>query len=100
LGTRKRPIVTFSHHLHRALRQRSQEGAPVVLREHARVEADDDAFVLLGADEAADALAEFEDGFGERVVAEGVAAKGLPLPLRWLLCVHERDCRTARSFFE
>ena len=54
-----------SHHLHRALRQGAEEGAPVVLGEDARVEDDDDAFVLLGADEAADALAEFEDGFGE-----------------------------------
>jgi len=51
-----------SHNLHRALRQRTEEGAAVILREHARVEDYDDAFVLLGPDEATDALAEFEDG--------------------------------------
>ena len=44
-----------SHHLHRTLRQRAEEGAAVVLGEDARFEDDDDAFVLLGADDSHDA---------------------------------------------
>lgn len=38
------------------------------------VEDDDDSFIAGGADEAADALSEFEDGFREGVIAEGVSA--------------------------
>ena len=46
------PIIfgpPVSHHLHRTLRQGAEEGVAVVLGEDARVEDDDDAFVLLGA---------------------------------------------------
>ncbi len=53
-----------------AARLGAEEGVAVVLGEDARVEDDDDAFVLLGADEAADALAELEEGFGERAIAK------------------------------
>ena len=40
----------------------------------AGVEDDDDSFVLFGADESSEALFEFEDGFGELIVEEGVPA--------------------------
>lgn len=40
------------------------------------VEDDDDAGVGFGADEAAETLFEFDDGFGEGVVVEGVSAGG------------------------
>src|SRR4029434_6678820 len=61
-------------HLHRALRQRPEKRLAVLLRQDARVEDDDDALVLLCADEAPDALAKFENRFGERILGEGVAA--------------------------
>ena len=51
-----------------------EEGAAVDFGEDAGVEDDGDAFIAFGADEAADALAEFEDGFGDAVFCEGVAA--------------------------
>ena len=35
-----------SHHLHRTLRQRAEECVPVVLRDLARVEVDDDALMF------------------------------------------------------
>jgi len=63
-------IKPLSHHLHRTLRQRAEEGIPVVLRKHARVEDDYDALVQPRADEAADAVAGsrelFRPGFVEQ----------------------------------
>ena len=50
------------HDLHRALGQGVKECVDVGLCKDAGVEDDDDALVLLGADEVPDALAEFEDG--------------------------------------
>jgi hypothetical protein len=45
----------------------------VSLGQDAGVEGDDDALVGLGADEAAYALPELEDGLGERELAEGLS---------------------------
>ena len=46
------------------------DGDAVAEFHFAWVEDDAAAFVLPGSDEAADALAEFEDGFGERAIAK------------------------------
>lgn len=51
-----------------------QELATVAFLEDAGVEDGDDALIVFGADEAADALAEFDEGFGEVELGEGVAA--------------------------
>ena len=59
-----------------ALRQRFDEQPAVGLRDDPWVEADDGATVALGADEAAEALFELDDGLGQLVIAERVAAGG------------------------
>lgn len=52
------------------------EPGAVEFLHHAGIEDGDDAGVGLGADEAAYALAELEQGFGQGIVAEGIAAVG------------------------
>ncbi len=52
----------------------NEEGQALGLGPDAGVEDDGDAYVLPRADDPADALAEFEDGFGDAVFHEAVAA--------------------------
>lgn len=54
-----------------------EEKAAVGLGGDAAVEDGDGAVVVSGADEAADALTELEDGFGKCILHEGVSAAGL-----------------------
>jgi hypothetical protein len=54
-----------SHNLHRALGHGLQKRLAILLRQHAVVQDHHDAGVRLGADQAADALAEFQDGLGQ-----------------------------------
>ncbi len=63
----------FFHH-HRAFRDRLQEGAAVRLREDARIENYHDPRVALGADQATDALPQFQDRLGQRVFRKRVAS--------------------------
>ena len=63
-----------SDDLHRALRQRFQKRGAVAFRQHAGVEDDDDAAVLLRANEPPDALAQFQDRLGQRILGERIAA--------------------------
>src|SRR3569833_646971 len=65
-----------SHHFHRAFRQRVEKRLAVLLGEHAIVEHDNDAGVGFGADQSSDALAKFQDGFGQGKFAEGISAAG------------------------
>ncbi len=58
------------------VRQGFQEEVSVALGEDAVVEDADEAAVFRGADEAADALAEFQDGLGDAVFHEGISAGG------------------------
>src|SRR5688572_5579522 len=59
--TSPRPL----HHFHRTLGNRVEKRPAIGFRKDAVVEDDDDALIVVPADEAADALAEFEDGFGQ-----------------------------------
>src|SRR5260221_3975279 len=63
-----------SDDLHQAFRQRAEEGATVTLRQHARIEDDDDPAVLLRADQPAHALPQLQDRLGQRVFGERIAA--------------------------
>ncbi len=66
--------VGFVHADELGLGKALQELAAVAFLEDARVEDGDDAFVVAGADEAPDALAELDERFGEVELGEGVAA--------------------------
>jgi hypothetical protein len=75
-------VVTARVHRMFTLRQGGDEGLAVLLGEDAVIEGDDNALVGLGADEAAYALPELENGLGERDLGEGIAnAVEFPLPL-------------------
>ena len=63
--------------LDRALWNSPQKRAAVWLVDDPAVEHDDRAGIRLAADEAADALAKFEDSLGERIAFEGPPALGL-----------------------
>ena len=55
-------------------RQALEKLAPVAFLENARVEDSDNAFVVFFANEASDALAKFNERFGEGEVRKGIAA--------------------------
>ena len=55
-------------------REGLEEDLAVALASDARIEEDEDAAVFEGTYEAAEALLESEDGFGNLVVEEGTAA--------------------------
>lgn len=57
------PTPYLLPHLHRAFGDGGQEQPPVPLGDDSRIEHDDHALVARRPDQAADALAEFEDGF-------------------------------------
>ena len=61
----------------RTLRQRGQERLAVALCENAIVQDDDNARIGLGSNQAADALAEFEDRLGQGKIREGISAARL-----------------------
>ena len=63
-------------------REGFEEDAAVALALDAGVEQHEDAAVVERADEAAEALLEGDDGVGDLVVEEGLAAERL----RWLPC--------------
>src|SRR5580704_4108840 len=65
-----------SNDFHRALGQGINERLPVTLDQNTVVEDDNNPGVGLGADKAANTLAEFEDGFGQGKISERVAAVG------------------------
>ena len=52
-----------------------EKNLAVALASDARIEEDKDAAVFKRADEAAEALLESEDGFGDLVIEEGTAAR-------------------------
>lgn len=66
--------LELRHHFAGAFGKRGEKGAAVGFGEDAIVEDGAHAFVLAAADEATDALAEFDDGFGDGVFHEGVDA--------------------------
>src|SRR5262245_53701500 len=70
---RKGASVSVSDNFHRALGQRVEERLAVTFGQDAIIQNDDDARVGLCADESAHALAELQDRFGQRELAEGIA---------------------------
>ena len=72
-----------------------EESFAVGFGRDAGVEDDDDSGVMFGADESSETLFEFEDGFGELVVEEGVSAVDSDLfksPLeQWFIGYGERQ---------
>ena len=63
-----------SHNFHRTFRQGVEKRLAVLLGQNAVVQHHHDAGVGLGADQPADALAEFQNRLGQGKFAEGIAA--------------------------
>src|SRR5438552_12425567 len=67
-------LSEFSNHLDRAFGQRSQKRFAIALGEDAIIQYHDYALVVPCANEAANALAEFEDGFRKGKFHEWISA--------------------------
>src|SRR6267142_2823543 len=72
-----RLLKEISNNLHRTFRQRIEKGLAVLLRQNPVVQNHDDARVRLRADQASDALPEFQDRLGQRKFAEGISTARL-----------------------
>src|SRR4051794_27544745 len=72
----ERGLAECFHSIHEApaLWQRFEKGQPIRLREHARVQNNDQTLVAARADETAETLLELDDGLRQGVVHEGMAA--------------------------
>ena len=64
--------VFNSNNFHRTFRQRVEKGLAVLLRQHAIIQHHDDAGVGFGANQPANALAEFQNRLRQGKVAEGI----------------------------
>src|ERR1043166_7287683 len=70
-------IPWSSNHFHRALWHCVHECLAILFGEEAIIQCDDNASIRFRADKAADTLAEFQDGFRQGKLTEGVAAARL-----------------------
>ena len=73
----RRILLASSHHFHRAVRERLQKAFAVTLTQYPIVQNNDDSFIGLGPDQAADTLSQFQDCFWKRIFRERIAAVGL-----------------------